>query len=98
MTYSINKNGTVLEVTVSGRLDTVSAPDLEKALIPVPEDIDTLSYDFSSLDYISSAGLRTLLRAHRNMKAGGKTKITGCNSVVKEVFVVTGMTDLMEIN
>ena len=97
MTYSINKNGNVLEVTVNGRLDTVSAPDLEKALLPVPGDIDVITYDFSALDYISSAGLRTLLQVHRSMKTGGKTKITGCNQVVQEVFNVTGLSGVMEI-
>jgi anti-sigma B factor antagonist len=98
MTYSINKNGTVLEVTVNGRLDTVSSPDLEKALLPVSGDIEVIAYDFSGLDYISSAGLRTLLHVHRSMRTGGKTKITGCNQVVKEVFNVTGLSDVMEID
>ena len=98
MTYSINKNGNVLEIIVNGRLDTVSAPELEKAIIPIPGDINELAYDFSGLEYISSAGLRTLLHAHRSMKMGGKTKITGCNQVVKEVFNVTGFSDVMEID
>ena len=97
MTYNINRNGNTLEIVCAGRLDTVSAPDLEKALMPIPSDIDTMVYDFSNLDYISSAGLRTLLRAHRSMKMGGKTKVINCNPVIKEVFSVTSFNDILEI-
>ena len=97
ITAQYPKNTIVLEIIVNGRLDTVSAPELEKAIIPIPGDINELAYDFSGLEYISSAGLRTLLHAHRSMKMGGKTKITGCNQVVKEVFNVTGLADVMEI-
>lgn len=96
MTFSMNKNGDVLEIIVAGRLDTVSAPELEKALTPVPADVNTLLYDFSNLDYISSAGLRVMLRAHRNMKVGGKTRVIHCNPIVKEVFSVTGFADMYE--
>lgn len=97
MTYSIEKKGTTLEITAAGRLDTVSAPDLEKALTPMPEDVDTLVFDFANLDYVSSAGLRVILRAHRSMRMGGKTRIINCNPVVKEVFSVTGFADILEI-
>jgi len=96
MTYSINRNGSALELALEGRLDTVTAPELEKALTPVPEGVNTLVYDFTKLDYISSAGLRVLLRAHRSLPMGGKTKVLNCNPVVKEVFSVTGFSDIVE--
>ena len=96
MTYSINRNGSALELALEGRLDTVTAPDLEKALTPIPEGVNTLVYDFSKLEYISSAGLRVVLRAHRGLPMGGKTKVLNCNPVVKEVFSVTGFSDLVE--
>ena len=96
MTYSINQNGNVLNIALEGRLDTVSSPDLEKALASLPEGVNELVYDFSKLDYISSAGLRVLLRTHRNLPMGGKTKILNCNPIVKEVFSVTGFSDIVE--
>ncbi|MBQ9039754.1 MAG: STAS domain-containing protein [Clostridia bacterium] len=96
MTYSINRNGSALELALEGRLDTVTAPDLEKALTPIPEGVNTLVYDFSKLEYISSAGLRVVLRAHRGLPMGGKTKVLNCNPVVKEVFSVTGFSDIVE--
>ena len=98
MTYTTKKDGNTLEIVVTGRLDTVSAPDLEKALMPLPEGVNTLVYDFSKLDYISSAGLRVMLGLHRSLPMGGKTKVTNCNSVIKEVFSVTGFEDIMEIS
>ena len=96
MTYTINRNGNALELALSGRLDTVTAPDLEKELNSIPQGVDTLIYDFSNLDYISSAGLRVLLRAHRSLPMGGKTKILNSNPVVREVFSVTGFSEIME--
>ena len=96
MTFSINRNGNALELALEGRLDTVTAPDLEKALSPIPEGVDTLVYDFSKLDYISSAGLRVMLRAYRSLPMGGKTKVRNCNPVVKEVFSVTGFSEIVE--
>jgi anti-sigma B factor antagonist len=98
MTYTTKKDGNTLEIVVTGRLDTVSAPDLEKALMPLPEGVNTLVYDFGKLDYISSAGLRVMLGLHRSLPMGGKTKVTNCNSVIKEVFSVTGFEDIMEIS
>lgn len=96
MTYTINRNGSALEIAPAGRLDTVTAPDLERELSKIPEGVDTLVFDFANLEYISSAGLRVLLRAHRSLPMGGKTKILNCNPVVKEVFTVTGFSEIVE--
>lgn len=96
MTYSIKRNGNALELALEGRLDTVTAPDVEKALLPIPQGVDTLVFDFSKLVYISSAGLRVVLRAHRSLPMGGRTKILNCNPVVKEVFSVTGFSQIVD--
>ena len=97
MTYSIKRNGNALELALEGRLDTVTAPDVEKALLPIPQGVDTLVFDFSKLVYISSAGLRVVLRAHRSLPMGGRTKILNCNPVVKEVFSVTGFSQIVDL-
>lgn len=97
MTYSINQNGNVLNIALEGRLDTVSAPDLEKALTSLPEGVNELVYDFSKLDYISSAGLRVLLSAHKEMSRKGGMKVTNVNEIVQEVFDVTGFSDILNI-
>lgn len=96
MTYSIKRNDNALELALEGRLDTVTAPDLEKALLPIPQGVDTLVYDLGKLEYISSAGLRVLLRAHRSLPMGGRTKVLNCNPVVREVFSVTGFSQIVE--
>ena len=97
MKYTTKQNGTVLEVAVEGRLDTVTAPELESALAPMLSETDTLVFDFSKLDYISSAGLRALLVCHRGMRMGGKTTVKNCNPVVRQVFDVTGFMEIMTI-
>ena len=97
MTYTTKKDGNTLEIVVTGRLDTVSAPDLEKALMPLPEGVNTLVYDFGKLDYISSAGLRVLLSAHKIMSKKGGMKIVKVNEIVDEVFEVTGFKDILDI-
>ena len=97
MTFSTKQNGTALEVAVEGRLDTVTAPELEEKLMPVVGSFNELVFDFSKLEYISSAGLRVLLRAHRGLQFGGKTKLTGCNTIVREVLSVTGFDEILDI-
>lgn len=97
MKYEMKQNGSELTVVVEGRLDTASAPELEQALRPYLKETDQIIYDFSRLDYISSAGLRVVYSAHRNMRIGGVSRATHCNSVVKEVFEITGFTDFITV-
>jgi len=94
---TIKQNGTTLEITLEGRLDTVTAPELEKMIAPIANQFDTLVYDFEKVDYISSAGLRVLLIAHRGMCVGGKKMLLNCNSIVKKVLEVTGFEEIAEI-
>ena len=97
MTITTNLNGKALEVALEGRLDTMTAPELEAELNKSMGDADTLTLDFSKLDYISSAGLRVLLSAHKVMSAKGGMKITNVNEIVQEVFEVTGFSDILTI-
>ena len=97
MTITKNLNGTTLEVALEGRLDTMTAPELEAELIGSMEGAESLVLDFSKLDYISSAGLRVLLAAHKAMNAKGGMKVTHVNEIVREVFEVTGFSDILTI-
>ena len=82
---------------LEGRLDTTTAPDLENALKENMDGINELTMDFSKLDYISSAGLRVLLSAHKAMSKKGGMKVTNVNEIVREVFDVTGFADILDI-
>lgn len=89
-----NGNGSY---ALSGRLDTTTAPNLESALKGDMDSLSTLVMDLSKLDYISSAGLRVLLSAHKAMSKKGGMKVTHVNEIVNEVFDVTGFSDILTI-
>ncbi len=97
MTIDKKKNGSVLEIALEGRLDTMTAPELEAELNQSLSDADSLILDFSKLEYISSAGLRVLLSAHKTMSSKGGMKVTHVNEIVQEVFEVTGFADILTI-
>ena len=97
MTINKNQNGTNLEIALEGRLDTMTAPELEAELNQSLDGVETLTLDFSKLDYISSAGLRVLLSAHKIMSGKGGMKVTHVNEIVQEVFEVTGFCDILNI-
>ena len=97
MTLTKNQQGSALEIAVEGRLDTMTAPELEAELKNSLDNVDSLVLDFSKLDYISSAGLRVLLSAHKVMMGKGGMKIKGVNEIVQEVFDVTGFADILTI-
>ncbi|MBR2824038.1 MAG: STAS domain-containing protein [Clostridia bacterium] len=97
MTLTKNQNGSALEIALEGRLDTMTAPELEAELKNSLDSADSLTLNFSKLDYISSAGLRVLLSAHKIMAGKGGMKITGVNEIVQEVFDVTGFADILTI-
>lgn len=92
-----HKNGEELVIEVKGRLDTVTAPELEAVISKELTGIKSLIIDFSGLDYISSAGLRVLLSAAKIMDKQGKMVVTNPNDVVKDVFDVTGFNDVLNI-
>ena len=97
MTINKNKSGSTLTIALEGRLDTTTAPDLEKEIKVSLDGVTELVMDFTKLDYISSAGLRVLLSAHKAMSKQGAMKVTNVNEMVMEVFEVTGFTDILTI-
>ena len=97
MKITKNMNGTNLTIALEGRLDTTTAPELEKALKDSIEAATELTLDFAALDYISSAGLRVLLSAHKTMMKQGGMKVVNANEMVMEVFDVTGFADILDI-
>ena len=75
----------------------MTAPELEAELNGSMAGAESLVLDFSKLDYISSAGLRVLLSAHKAMSGKGGMKVTNVNDIVQEVFEVTGFADILDI-
>lgn len=97
MTINKELRGTILTVTVEGRLDTTTAPQLEAELKESLAGIDELNLDFAALEYISSAGLRVVLSAQKIMNKQGKMTVRNVNETVMDVFEVTGFVDILTI-
>lgn len=97
MKMTKNLNGTALQIALEGRLDTTTAPELEKELKASMGGATELTLDFANLEYISSAGLRVLLSAHKAMAGKGGMKVINVNDIVNEVFEVTGFADILTI-
>ena len=90
-------NAGKITITLQGRLDTVTAPDLEQALQKVIPEASELTLDFTDLAYISSAGLRVLLSAQKQMNKLGRMRLLHVSAPVLEIFEVTGFTDILTI-
>jgi len=88
-------NGMVVEL--EGRLDTTTAPELEASLKENLDSIDSLVLDFSKLEYISSAGLRVLLSTHKALMPKGGMLIKNVCPEITEVFEITGLKDILDI-
>ena len=86
-----------LTYTLSGRLDTLTAPELELDLNGALDGVTELIFDLIDLDYLSSAGLRVLLGAHKALSGKGGLKVTHVSELVNEVFEVTGFSDILTI-
>ena len=97
MTIEKNVNGTELNVSVAGRLDTTTAPELEAVLKESYEGVEKLVLDFTALEYLSSAGLRVLLSAQKIMNKQGEMIIRNVNETITEIFEVTGFIDILTI-
>ena len=91
------ENEKTVTLALEGRLDTTTAPELDKEVKDCAEHFDELILDFEKLDYISSAGLRVLLSAQKAMRVKGGMKVTKINEIVREVFEVTGFGDILTI-
>ena len=97
MTINTEAKDKTLNVKVGGRLDTMTAPELEKVLKESLPGVEDLTIDLSDLEYISSAGLRVLLAAQKIMNAQGTMKVAGARDVIMEVFDVTGFSDILTL-
>ncbi|MBQ1631972.1 MAG: STAS domain-containing protein [Clostridia bacterium] len=97
MHIRMTQNGNALTVALEGRLDTLTAPELETALKDALEGVGELTFDLEKLDYISSAGLRVLLSAQKAMNRQGGMKVLHANEVVMEIFEITAFTDILTI-
>ena len=97
MTIEKKINGEALTLIVSGRLDTQTAPELEKELDGVLPGLKELTFDMADLEYVSSAGLRVILKAQKAMNTQGSMKLTGVNDSIMEVFDITGFLDILTI-
>ena len=96
---NINKNltGKTLTVSLEGRLDISAAPQLEAELKDALTGITALTLDLGALDYISSAGLRVLLSAQKQMNRRGTMKVVRVNECISEIFEITGFSDILTI-
>ncbi len=92
------REGTNLTIALDGRLDTITSQQLEKELRTSIDGVTELVFDLEKLSYITSAGLRVLSVAQRVMNRQGHLSIINAQPDVLEVFEVTGLTDVMEIN
>ena len=90
-------NGTELTVTLNGRLDTTTAPQLESTVKESLDGVTALNFDMEALEYVSSAGLRVLLSAQKIMNKQGEMKVTHVSETIMEIFEVTGFSDILTI-
>ncbi len=90
-------NGNELKLGLEGRLDTVTAPELEEQIKSGLDSIETLIFDLSKLEYISSAGLRVLLSAQKIMNKQGKMIVKNVSEEVNEILEVTGFLDILTV-
>lgn len=97
MNIEKNDNGRELTFTIAGRLDTTTAPQLEAELKRSIPGVEKVVFDFASLQYVSSAGLRVLLAAQKVMNKQGEMVIRNVNETIHDIFEVTGFVDILTI-
>ncbi len=97
MNIVVTENGTAITLALSGRLDTLSSPELSTAINSALEKSSQLVLDFTNLDYISSAGLRVLLTAQKQLSGNGSLTLAHVNSTVQDILDMTGFSDILTI-
>ena len=97
MTLNKKLDGTTLTIEIIGRLDTSTAPQLEEEIVASVGGVKKLVLDFGQLEYISSAGLRVLLKSQKTMMKQGKMVIVNASETIKEVFELTGFMDILTL-
>ena len=97
MTINVERDFELVTLTVAGRLDTTTAPNLEAVISELSEDVKELVLDIAGVEYISSAGIRVILGAYKKMNSnGGIMRIEKANDIVREVFEMTGLLQMLE--
>ncbi|MSU06725.1 STAS domain-containing protein [Spirochaetales bacterium NM-380-WT-3C1] len=91
------QDGSKLEISIEGRLDTITAPTLEAAIKESITGVEKLIFDFAKLEYLSSAGLRVLLATQKVMNKQGEMVIRNVNETIAEIFDITGFCDILTI-
>lgn len=94
---SKTQDGSKLEFALNGRLDTITAPQLEEEIRAGLDGIDELVFDFEKLTYVSSAGLRVLLSSQKTMNEKGSMVVKNVSDEIREIFDVTGFSDILTI-
>lgn len=97
MTIEIKKNVDELVLEITGRLDTITAPALDKTINENLGEIKSLILDCKNLEYISSAGLRVLLSTQKKLQQKGTMKLKNVREEVMEVFEITGFVDILTV-
>lgn len=97
MTITKTNEGDAVMLALEGRLDTITAPQLEEVIKSELDSVQYLVFNMEGLDYLSSAGLRVILAAQKKMNKQGKMEVKNVNETVMEVFEVTGFTDILTI-
>lgn len=97
MTINKTRNGETIIIELGGRLDANTAPELEKAIEGIPADVKELVIDMEQLEYISSAGLRVILAAHKKMSKVGSMRVRKICDEIMEILDMTGFTDILSI-
>lgn len=97
MKITKTENGNSLCLALEGRMDTTTAPELEKTLKESLDGVAELTIDLQALDYLSSAGLRVLLGAQKTMNKQGSMRVVHVNDTIMEIFEVTGFVDILTI-
>lgn len=97
MKITQNREADKLTVAVEGKLDTTTSPEFEQTLGEILSGVKELVFDMTNLEYISSAGLRVILKVQKVMFNQGKMKLIGVNETVMEVFEITGFSNILRI-
>ena len=97
MTINVERDFELVTLEITGRLDTTTAPNLESVIKKFSDDTKELIFDMSELEYISSAGIRVLLGAYKKMNSNrGRMRIEKPNDIVREVFEMTGLSQMID--
>ena len=97
MNITRKQEGTTLTIALDDRLDTLTAPMLDEELGKGLDGVENLVWDFKDLEYITSAGLRTLVKARRMLFGKGSMKVINANEMVRGVFELTGLDDILDV-